>query len=335
MPANPPNAITRKKSAAILNAFNPLSSTKPLPQAKQQEPDPIPAVPRFLAPTRPVPTLSPTAVLHQPHSPPDSIESDAPPLLHLPSVPAHLYIPPVVGSPTPIFSRGRDRFPARPTRSRWLDADSIDNPYRYEVPAGGFDTAEFHRRWNSGGATWIHDSSIRDICHEETQAGIQYRVTVLPSAWKGRTILRGDTIIFRGFEPNSDIRYIITWEISRLPTEGGDIAYIQANAINEYQQSLEHGDSDWPTIGFLVPASLSNVLKARRYTIARNPHPPFDSRFSMSEPSITSPMLSLSENWMMAVPPSERRDTHISNKPGTILEKACRKVSWGALWNKN
>ena len=275
--------------------------------------------------------LPSTVEPRQPNNLPDSVEYNAPPISRHPSMPARRYIPPVMGVPTPNFLRGCDRFPAHPTQSHWLDAESIDDPYRYEVSAGGFDTADFHRRWHTGGAIWIHDSSIRDICHEETQAGIQYRITVLPSAWKGRTILRGDTIIFRGFEPNSDIRYMVTWEISRLPTVDGDITYIQANAINEYQQSLEHGDSDWPTIGFLVPATLSNVLKARRHKATCNPHPLSDSRFSMSDPLIASPILSLSKNWQ-SIPPSERQSVH---KPETVLRKACRKVSWGKLWNKD
>ena len=137
---------------------------------------------------------------------------------------AHNYTPPTPGTPTPTFNRGCDRFPAH--HRRWFQAESAKDSSRYEEPAGVFDEESYCSQWNSGRSIWVQDIFILSIQQEKTQAGIQYQIMVHPQAWRGQVLLRGNAVTFRGFEPLGNIRYILTWEVSKVIWEGKPYAYI-------------------------------------------------------------------------------------------------------------
>ena len=180
------------------------------------------------------------------------------------STPPHVYVKPDPNAAMPYFTAGRDRFPAR--QPRWHPPGTT-NPNRYEVLPGTFELGDFRARWN-GGIRYINDDVIENISHESIYTGIHYLIDVNPIGWKNHQVLRGDVIVFRGFE-SSTIKYIITWK--RSSDVGNGFAYVQANAFDEHQYSLESGNADWPTIGFLVPADLCCVIQAPSPPIPYDP----------------------------------------------------------------
>jgi hypothetical protein len=310
-----------------------LLSSIPAPRELQATPiGPVSAPPvaqylfdRFLpeprtASMRPVPTPPMARLLPSPAPPPQAaphIFDHGPPNNNQPSfVYTRHYVPPTPGFPTPYFYQGRDRFPAY--HSRWHGAESANNPCRYEIPAGSFEENSFCRHWSLGEGYEILDSHIQSIQQEEIQAGVKFRITINPRFWEGKTIQRGDMIIFRGFEPCGDIRYVITWEVPQMQSPAGTFVYVQANALNQNQESLEHGDADWPTIGLLVPPTASKV--ARRQMIPQNP---------TTAPN--RPSAPIDPSQYLQPPHSEQRDGHDES----ILRRVRRKISRGYVQGKD
>ena len=229
------------------------------------------------------------------------------------SSPPHFYHAPTTG-PQPIFRNGRDRFPIRDLR--WHSAVT-HNPNRYEVPPGNFAAEVYMGRWN-GPPLHIHDSSIRNIYPERMFGGIHYRIDIDPIAWNNSPLLRGDIIVFRGFE-SDNIKYVVTWK--RTSHFDDDTSYVQVNAMGQYQEAVETSDADWPAIGFFVPNHLCAISTPPPSRIVYDSfgQNPFTNPFSTQEIPFSLPDQS---------PPSpvERRNGEVLESNG-IFRKLTRKAS--------
>jgi len=114
----------------------------------------------------------------------------------------HKYHPIRHEEPMPQFQDGRDRFPIAERRF-WHPTAHLDH-HRYERLPGEFSDEDFLQRWRAT-SRHIDDNGIIDIQPETRYGGIRYQITTHPEVWKDYVILRGDTLIFRGF---SHRRYI-------------------------------------------------------------------------------------------------------------------------------
>jgi len=225
---------------------------------------------------------TPFAIPLLPQRPPPPVPASAPVIIQLPgggevsydeikpflmtktfSTPIHIYHEPHHAKPTPKFTQGQNRFPAR---ERQWHSPSVENPHRYAILPGPFAKWDFQSYWNQPART-IDDSAIYMIQNECMFTGIYYRIDINPAAWEGAPLHRGDVIVFRGFE-EEDVKYMVTWE--RCPLICEDTAYIQVNAMGKNQYTIESSDRDWPTIGFYVPVHLCAV------TPSPNPIIPYD-----------------------------------------------------------
>ena len=231
------------------------------------------------------------------------------------SSPPHFYRAPTIG-PEPIFRNGRDRFPIRELRWHSVTADNSD---RQEVFPGNFASEVYLERWN-GPPRRIHDSFIRGIYPERLFSGIHYRINVDPNAWINSPLLRGDIIIFRGFE-SDDIKYVVTWK--RTAHFDDDTTYVQVNAMGKYQEVVETSDADWPTIGFFIPNHLCAVSTPPPQHITYDPfgQAPFVNPFTAQV--IPSPSPSPDHT-----PPSpvKRRNGEVLESDG-IFRRITRKAS--------
>jgi hypothetical protein len=99
-----------------------------------------------------------------------------------------------------------------------------------------------------------------------------------------------------------NIKYFFTWTLNKDHNE--EYAYVQVNAFNQFQGNLDSSDADWPTLGFLVPKSICNVITARPLPILSNP---FDLNAQLA-PNI--PELHPAAN-----SPNQRRRAHVWEKP--------------------
>jgi hypothetical protein len=214
------------------------------------------------------------------------------------SSPAHIYRPIRQNGSMPEFRNGRNRFPPAEHRFWHLKAHLEQN--RYERLPGEFDEEDFMFRWRR--ISWrIDDHWITDIQPETEYGGIRYRITMHPGVWEGHTILRGDTLVFRGMD-HDDIKYFITWTLNK--NHDDKHAYVQVNAFNQFQGNLDSGDADWPALGFLVPKSLCEVLIARPLPMVPDP---FDLNAQLA-PNI--PELHPTPD-----SPIQRRRAHVWEKP--------------------
>ena len=57
-----------------------------------------------------------------------------------------------------------------------------------------------------------------------------------------------------------NIKYFVTWTINK--DHNNKHAYVQVNALNQFQGNLDSSDADWPALGFLIPKSICEVLVA-------------------------------------------------------------------------
>ena len=278
-----------------------------LPSSSSTNPPP-------LAPLPPIPTAPATPMIQLP----DGHRISLADLMDLVatqrfSSPPHFYREPTMG-PQPIFRNGRDRFPIR--ELRW-HSTVTNNPNRYEVPPGKFADEVYMGRWN-GPPLHIRDSSIRNIYPERMFGGIHYCIDINPAAWNNQPLLRGDIIVFRGFE-SDNIKYVVTWK--RNTHFDDDTSYVQVNAMGKYQETVETSDADWPTIGFFVPTRLCEISTPPPPRIHYDPfgQNPFTNPFSAQEIPFPLPDQS---------PPSpvERRNGEVLESNG-IFHKITRKAS--------
>jgi len=231
------------------------------------------------------------------------------------SSPPHFYRLPTSMGPQPIFRNGRDRFPTRDLR--W-HTPSTHDPDRQEVPPGNFAYEVYVERWN-GGARRVDDSAILNIFPERIFSGIHYRIDVDPIAWNNGPLLRGDIIIFRGFDCDN-IKYVVTWK--RAAPISNDTAYIQVNAMGRHQEFVESSDADWPTFGFYVPSHLCAVSLPPPSRISPDPfgHISYINPFSAQQILPPSP----------DEPPSptiQRRNGEVEESDGFIKRLLKRKPS--------
>ena len=104
----------------------------------------------------------------------------------------------------------------------------------------------------------------------------------MPAAWP-TPVCQGDVIIFYAVT-SPDIKYVVTWTINGDHDQ--DHAYIQVNALNKLQQCIHSNDTDWPTLGFLIPKDKCHVCDVPEHSI-----PPIktgnNADFSLSSPSLS------------------------------------------------
>jgi len=230
------------------------------------------------------------------------------------TTPVHIYREPTLTEPTPTFRHGRDRFPMR--ELRWHSA-SVNNLNRYEILPGTFFKGDYRARWN-GEVRHIDDHVIHTIYPECMFTGIHYRIDVDPMVWENQPLVRGDIIVFRGFECN-DIKYVVTWERSDQICDGS--AYVQVNAMSKDQEVVESSDADWPCIGFYIPNELCNVTPSPRPAIPYDRH----ARVSFIDP-FTSQTLPPTPPNGLALRRVERRNAQTLELP-VPFKRLARKVS--------
>jgi len=291
--------LLRQKSMpdTTTHSMQPTSSTNPMPQI------PLPPIPTSTTPMIQLPDGNRISLA-------DLMDLIATQRF---SSPPHFYRAPTMG-PEPIFRNGRDRFPIR--ELRWHTA-ATNNPNRYEAPPGNFSTEVYMGRWN-GPPFYIRNSFIHDIYPERMFCGIHYRVDIDPAAWNNRPLLRGDIIIFRGFESDV-IKYVVTWK--RTGHIDDNTSYVQINAMGKHQEAVETSDADWPTIGFFVPTHLCAISTPPPPRINYDPFgqapfvDPFTAQAIPSSPPDQSPPS-----------PVERRNGEVLESNG-IFRRITRKAS--------
>lgn len=215
-----------------------------------------------------------------------------------PSTPAHIYRPLTQNEPMPDFRDGRNRFP--PAEHRFWHPATHLNPFRYERLPGEFDGEDFIVKWKRI-SLHIDDCWITNIQPETEYGGIRYRITTHPDAWGRNALLRGDTIVFRGMDPDN-IKYFVTWTINK--DHDDKHAYVQVNALNQFQGNLDSSDADWPALGFLVPKSICEVL------VARSP-PMLSNAFDLDAQLAPD----LPELHPSAISTNQRRRAHVWDRP--------------------
>ena len=198
----------------------------------------------------------------------------------------------------PNFRDGRNRFP--PAEHHFWHPSAYLSPNRYERLPGEFSDEDFLQRWRAR-SRCIDDHSIIDIQPEIEYGGIRYRVTTHPSVWENYALLRGDSLIFRGMDPDN-IKYIVTWTLNK--NHDDDHAYVQVNAFNQFQGNLDSSDVDWPALGFLVPKSICDVIIARPPPKLVNPFE-FDAQLAPHLPELHPTPFS----------PVQRRRAHVWENP--------------------
>jgi hypothetical protein len=220
------------------------------------------------------------------------------------STPPHVYRPPTVLGPTIIFRQGQDRFPAR--ERRW-NSSSVNDPHRYVILPGSFDKKDFQSRWNKKPRT-IDDIAISNLDEERMFAGIYYRIDVDPIIWGKTPLRRGDTINFRGFQEDR-VKYVATWQ--RCPLICAGMAYVQFNAMDQDQYSIDAADRDWPSIGIYIPVQLCAVDPSPPPSI------PFDPKAKVTfiDPFSTLPLPSTYDDTLNLSRINRRRNAYVPSPP--------------------
>lgn len=104
--------------------------------------------------------------------------------------------------------------------------------------------------------------------------------------------------------------------------------YVQANALDQDQRSLEHGDADWPTIGLLVPAAISKV--ARRQMVALDPIIASNHQATPISPPTSK---NTPSQYLQPLHP-EQKDDHVGERK-SIFGIVRRKISWVSVQGRD